>query len=496
MGKEDEKISTWINDPIHKNVGLYEHEVLVVDHAAFQRLRRVKALGFLDRVFPSAKHSRFEHSIGACHVASLIFDSIKDISTQYCGSAQWAESSEHLALSSDEAAEVFSPLMRKCVRVAALLHDVGHGPFSHASESIMPPIDDLIDANPGASKFIRAALEKSRSDKQRKGKTSADHEDYSLLVMERILQDVDFPSEEIHLIAALKSSLVEPPQEHDKGTITLLSQLVDGEIDSDRMDYLLRDSYFCGVPYGNYDLKRLQEGLCIVKERKSGKKSFAILRKAITAFEDFLFSRFQMHVQVYTHKIDASCNKAFEELAKQSGFTLPASIDEYIEIDDENFLDRDKNLKANLGEMIRNRKLWPMALQSYSNDRSNETALFEKFTNSLGKANIAIYNSERPFKKQSLLDFPVVAKAIGDVFMSEKMRKSSELVAHYNAVFGVRRLFYRPDHTSHAKAVLESITEVVTLDATTLASKRAFAEKASSSLSSKPKKDERGKKKG
>lgn len=254
--------------------------------------------------------------------------------------------------------------------------------------------------------------------------------------------------------------------------------------------------YFCGVPYGNYDLKRLQEGLCIVKDRKSGKKAFGILRKAITAFEDFLFSRFQMHVQVYTHKIDASCNKAFEEIVKQSGYTLPASIDEYIEIDDENFLDQDEKLNENLGEMIRDRKLWPMALQSYSNDRSNETALFEKFTNSLGSKNIAIYNSERPFKKETLLDFPVVAKAVGDVFMTEKMRKSSELIAHYNAVFSVRRLFYHPDCKPLTDAVFESISEVVKLNADAYSEKRSSAEKASRSIEEKPSKQVIGKRRG
>ena len=126
---------------------------------------------------------------------------------------------------------------------------------------------------------------------------------------------------------------------------------------------------FCGVPYGNYDLKRLQEGLCVVKDRKTGKKSFAILRKAITAFEDFLFSRFQMHVQIYTHKIDAACNKAFEEMAKQSDYTLPPTVDKYIEIDDENFLNQKPELEKNLSKMIRD--------QSSGQWRFKATAMIE-----------------------------------------------------------------------------------------------------------------------
>lgn len=488
---------TIINDPIHKIIELNEDEVRVIDHPAFQRLRRIKALGFLDRVFPSAKHSRFEHSIGACHVAGMVFDSIEQVSREFTDYGTWADSSDHVGLTVAEIDSIFSKEIRDCIRIAALLHDVGHGPFSHASESIMPPIEDLIKENAEAFDFIRAALEKSKADKKKKGKTAADHEDYSLLILDLILRDLNFPKEKANLIAALKSSYVEAPSGYDKEIISILSQLVDGEIDSDRMDYLLRDSYFCGVPYGTYDLKRLQEGLCLVKDRKSNKKSFAVLRKAITAFEDFLFSRFQMHVQIYTHKIDASCNKAFEELAKKSGYVLPPSVTKYVEVDDENFCKVSVAVEENLTPMIRDRVLWPMAIQSYSNDRSNETAIFEKFTKSLGTGNFAVYNSERPFKKQSLLDFPVIAKGIGDIWISDKMRKSSELIAHYNAVFSVKRLFYKPDQKAVAQAVLESMTDVIKFEPkAALKGKRAEFAKVTGVLESGAKKSKLDKKKG
>ena len=131
--------------------------------------------------------------------------------------------------------------MRKCVRIAAILHDIGHGPFSHASEAIMPPITDLIQLNVDASPFIKDALEASRKKKESKGKSAADHEDYSLLVMDRILKDIGIQPTEIQLIAALKSSFVKCPTGYDDDTVSLLRQLVDGEIDSDRMDYLLRE---------------------------------------------------------------------------------------------------------------------------------------------------------------------------------------------------------------------------------------------------------------
>ncbi|MCO5113005.1 MAG: HD domain-containing protein [Bdellovibrionaceae bacterium] len=462
-----------INDPIHINIDLTDEEERIINHVAFQRLRRIKALGFLDRVFPSAKHSRFEHSIGACHVAGVIFNSIGKVTRDQVDH-DWVMSSVHTSISIEECDKIFTDNIRRCLRIAALMHDVGHGPFSHASESIMPSLNEVISNNQNMSPFIKVSFENKNSHNE-----NADHEDYSLLILDKILRDLEFNSEDIHLIASLKSKYVKCPEGFDPDTISLLRTLIDGEIDSDRMDYLLRDSYFCGVPYGNYDLKRLQEGLCIVKERKSNKKLFSVLRKSITAFEDFLFSRFQMHVQIYTHKIDASCNSAFKKMAEISGYKLPSTIEEYILIDDENILEKNVQLKKTLGDMILNRKLWLLAIQSYSNDRSCDIILFEKIINSIGKEHTALYLSERPFKKQKLLDFPVLTKAVSGQLMTEKMRKTSELIAHYNAIFSVQRLFYKPEFEVQVKQILKSIETPIVIDADLLKEKRSAAKKVS-----------------
>ena len=442
-----------INDPIHSVIDLDDREKSIIDNAAFQRLRRIKALGFLDRVFPSAKHSRFEHSIGACHVASQLCESMEKISRSLGhGEAKWIASSEFTHLGKGELDKLFDKDLRSFVRVAALLHDIGHGPFSHASEAIMPSISELLSQNPDASCFVKQALRKKC---EKAPAANADHEDYSLLLLDRILSETGWSKEDRHTVAALKSSEVDPPSNSDPMIISLLRQLVSGELDSDRLDYLRRDSYFCGVPYGQYDLKRLKEGLCVVKN-KAGELRMGIMRKALSALEDFLFARFQMHVQIYTHKVDASCNKSFEQIAKQSGYRLPANVQKYIEIDDENLLKEDSRLER-LKDILDNRVLWRMAFESFSDDKTNEQVLLEALKQSLPPTDFAVYNSERPIKKPEILSFPVVCKAFGGAHVTNGIRAISDLVAHYNATYTVTRLFYDPKHEAVVKSIRERI---------------------------------------
>ena len=118
-------IACEIRCPIHGFIGLNEWEKRIVDHKVFQRLRRIRQLAWTDHVYPSAMHTRFEHSLGVMHVATLLYDSIVAHSSQMLKSAyEYTD----LGLSRD----------RQKVRLAALLHDIGHSPFSHGSEDLFP----------------------------------------------------------------------------------------------------------------------------------------------------------------------------------------------------------------------------------------------------------------------------------------------------------------------------------------------------------------------
>ena len=177
----------FIRDSIHGNLPLNEFEVEVLDYPQLQRLRRVKQLGFISLIYPGANHSRFEHSIGTMHLASKL--------------------AEQLELDDHD---------KDLVRMAGLLHDTGHGPFSHVSEAVFDvPHEELTG-------FI--VKESSLADK----------------LSEK------FDTQEIVDII------------NGKGR---LGPIISGELDMDRMDYLIRDSHYTGVAYGVIDTERIISNL-------------------------------------------------------------------------------------------------------------------------------------------------------------------------------------------------------------------------------------------
>lgn len=143
-----------INDPVHGRIILSEIEKLVIDHKIFQRLRRIKALGLLEKVFPSARHSRFEHSIGACHIAGEILTALFRNHQEVSDLSRWQSDSLYRPWST--ITDFLDERRVQQIKLAALLHDIGHGPFSHASEEIMPKRETLLSANEGLPKYIES----------------------------------------------------------------------------------------------------------------------------------------------------------------------------------------------------------------------------------------------------------------------------------------------------------------------------------------------------
>jgi len=216
-----------IRDPIHGTILVEPAEKAVIDSRFFQRLRHVRQLGFGDLAFPGATHTRHAHSLGAMHAASRLFDSVF----------------AHVELAAPERAR-----LRAATRMAVLCHDLGHLPLSHASESIAPPRSAL--GLPAWIPSDRAA--------------QASHEDFTLKllldssltpVLARALSPVGVAPE---AVAGLILGADAPGGPafvvggRDYGP--LMREIVSGELDADRMDYLLRDSLFTGVTYGRFDL--------------------------------------------------------------------------------------------------------------------------------------------------------------------------------------------------------------------------------------------------
>ena len=239
----DEKV---FKDPIHSFVRVTDMLIWqLIETPEFQRLRRIKQLGGTHIVYPTAEHSRFSHSLGVYFIARRMVDVLKKQKTP---------------ISEED---------RMLILCSALLHDVGHGPFSHSFESVLG-IDHEI--------FTRRILLENTQ-------------------INRLLEQYR-PG-----FSKAVSDVIEKTHPN-----RLIVSLISSEIDADRLDYLLRDSYFTGTPYGEIDLERILRTMRI----HDGKVVFK--QSGMHALEDYLFSRYQMYWQVYLHDCSLSFNFLIESL--------------------------------------------------------------------------------------------------------------------------------------------------------------------------------------
>jgi uncharacterized protein len=238
-----------INDPIHGVMEFTEQEKSIVnlflDSPGFQRLRHIKQLGMADMVFPGATHTRFNHCLGAAYVAKRIAQQIG-----------------------------LNEIEKNNVMVAALLHDIGHGPFSHLFESLLKnKMNNQINHEAWTASFLKDWRTKARQ-------TGID-------------------------LSKLGSFISKSSGCELGGTDRLLADIVSSQLDADRLDYLLRDSHFCGVNYGIYDLKWILHCLTQIKDPKNSR--LGIIRKGVGVVEHYLLARRLMTKNVYYHgKIKAA----------------------------------------------------------------------------------------------------------------------------------------------------------------------------------------------
>ncbi|MCO4770301.1 MAG: HD domain-containing protein [Deltaproteobacteria bacterium] len=303
--------ATEIRDPLHGAIRVTPRERAMLDHPLFQRLRHIKQLGFSDLSFPGATHTRYLHSIGALHLAGRAFDVV------FSGDVGRTVSPERRAV------------LRDMVRTAALLHDVGHAPFSHASEYAMPPLAEL------------AVPVYAESPELYPPTRQATHEDYTIKVitdssLTRLVEGGgDFPARAV-------AGLVDPRLPVDSswyrgGGIDwrpLLQQLISSELDVDRMDYLGRDSHFAGVHYGVFDVDWLVSNLA--PHVRGGRAWLGLSDRAIYAFDDFLIARYHMFLMVYFHYRSVAYEQMLHRFfhAGGDGWAFPTNIEDYAFVDD------------------------------------------------------------------------------------------------------------------------------------------------------------------
>lgn len=226
-----------MRDPIHGYIHV-EYQVIwdCINAREFQRLRRIHQLGGTFEVYHTAEHSRFAHSLGVYEITRRMVNEVSGL-------------------------KELSEMDKVTVMVAALLHDLGHGPFSHAFEAITPVAHEEYTR--------RVILENTQ--------------------IHQILSGVseDFPEK--------VASIINYTHPND-----LLNQIVSGQLDADRMDYLLRDAYFTGTSYGNFDLERILRTMRVKDQKIVMKES------GIHSVEDYIMARYHMYWQVYYHPVTRS----------------------------------------------------------------------------------------------------------------------------------------------------------------------------------------------
>lgn len=331
-----------IRDPIHGSILLNDSEVQVIECAEFQRLREIKQLGFSEFSFPGATHNRFLHSIGVNHVAGQLFDSI-------FRAYPFSKAATKLRL-------------RQTVKLAALLHDIGHGPLSHTTEQVMPLVSEL-----NIELYKKQNIPQDRQ---------ANHEDYTIkFVTDSNISKVineNFSDIAPEYIVALIDKNIKCDESFftDNGINfrPILGQLVSSELDADRMDYLERDSFFCGINYGKIDKDWLQQNLTM--SIKNNRAYLALNRRALYAFDDFLISRHHMHLMVYFHHKSI----IYEEMLNRymtspdCEFFLPADSKEYINYTDYKLYEHLDTVKNEWAQRISQRKAYKVAIELHNQD--------------------------------------------------------------------------------------------------------------------------------
>lgn len=294
-------------DPIHGFIDVSEEELNIINSAPFQRLRYIHQLATTYLVYHGAEHTRFGHSLGVMHLTSRVFDSI-------------TQKVPNLFSNDDFENACKTAWYRQLLRLIGLTHDLGHAPFSHASEELFTSGKEHEDF----TKSILLETEIADCINIIGAKFKAQYGEFYDITPElvwMIYEGKDVTNDQFILPDFL-----------------FLKGFMDGELDCDKMDYLLRDSLYCGVTYGTYDLDRFVSTLTAYKQDRT--LQLAIERGGVQALEEFVLARYFMFIQVYFHKtrryLDKALVKSLKALLPNGKY--PDNIQDYLKWDDSRVL--------------------------------------------------------------------------------------------------------------------------------------------------------------
>lgn len=429
-----------IRCPIHGSMYFSEGEVAVLEAIEFQRLRSIKQLGFAEFSFPGGTHTRYLHSVGACHIAGLAFDSIFRV----------------YPFSKPSVKTRF----REVLRLATLLHDVGHGPLSHTTEKVMPLLSQL------NIQIYQTSNDPSLVKPTRR----ANHEDYTIkfITESSIAKEIMSHFQDIkpaHVACLIERSLP-PPDDFfiDKGTDfrPILSQIVSSELDADRMDYLERDSYFCGTNYGKIDLHWILQNLTF--QRFDGKMYLALNRRALYTFDDFLISRHHMNLMVYCHHKSI----IFEEMlnlylsAKDCEYQLPAQLGEYVKYNDNHLVEHLSQSTNQWARRISQKQPYRVLIELHNQADQQKIDMIHKALTNQGIHVIVSSSKTRLSKYHSMSSDDLASQIyVVDIFdrweQPTPIGQTTEIFRRYEGTRIIDRIYVSPENFAEAEKILTKL---------------------------------------
>jgi len=392
-------------DPIHGFIYADPLERALIDSRPLQRLRSIRQLGFASLVFPGAEHSRFSHVLGAMELAGRVYDALATRNPDLLEN----DSSSH---------------GRRLVRAAALLHDIGHAPFSHSAEGLF--------------------------------EEGLDHEGMTL----RLLRSSELESVFQHWGEGVEPTQVARLLENPETTRErLLAQIVSSELDVDKMDYLLRDSLFCGVSYGSFDLARLLDTMLPLEDPETGAWGLGVDEGGVHALEALVMARYYMFTQVYFNRVGKALELHFNEWLKEADQRWPADPETFLALDDISTLTAMRDSDSEHALAVVERRYFPMVFETREHlspeEKSRFEALVPKLRTEFGAAHILVSHAAKD--PHRLGESRVLVQHFDGQL--EPMEEASHFVRHLGRIDRYR-IYTPPQLVSEVTASLQELEGV------------------------------------
>lgn len=333
-------------DPIHGFIEVSDLENKIIDSLPLQRLRNIKQLAMTYMVYHGAEHTRFGHSLGVMFLVTKAFSAV-------------AQKKDIYSFSEEKKAWYLQIL-----RLIALTHDLGHAPFSHASESVFP---NGLEHEDFTEKIVKETC----------------IADYINEIGESFCKKY---GEQYNITPDLICDIYMGRNPGERSEFSFLKSFMDSELDCDKMDYLLRDSVFCGVNYGRYDVERLISSLTIYVQNECPR--LAISDGGVQAFEEFVLARYFMFIQVYFHRtrrfFDIMLCEALKSVLPNG--TYPEDTEEYLKWDDARVIQEiNKKTDSEPCRNIIHRIVYPRVLHTKTHPYQADKREFRLIRNQLYK---------------------------------------------------------------------------------------------------------------